>query len=1193
MRKTNTENTNKMLTRPLGANPPSHTKPLSSAPHCFICDEEIVGRGVPLLLGHTPYSRTGLPTKIGQLMGEGFMVVVSLEDMLCKRCAVLLNHLDKLEADLTIVRNALLAYLTVKYRLNDSEEETEESQQNGCRRQNDNDDNLYEEIDISEDAEDLDEHIEWLDDRVDEYQEVVVDQESLDGRAQDHLSEDSEGSKKMNVEIILDKSSQQRAKCSEPNKRSGESHSLEAVDIENIGNCEEFASFKCSMCDRRFENHKCIRRHVMEVHLSKWTCHFCDVSFTEEADFTSHTKTHLSNMSGRLKSSDEDHSPSSIDKNNSLSTATVKKAELTKTLLERENVDISDAFEENFECNICEFASQDKRIFDDHLRKHVVLKLFKCKFCSKRFEENELVRQHVSEYHKPVSYECDTCPAAFEIENELIEHTKSHETLQLDQNEVGQGAVEVKGVGNPNLITMPTSLTNFDVAGTEQTIQNNANSSEEIELLICSTCSITFVNKSMYSKHMKVHEGKNDDALTQQLDNSSANTAQERYTFVSDSQDNQEYVELELSFEEMLAKIEAGGHNASNQPDRSGKTIQVQSLNTSLKCVVCNLEFVDTSLLQEHQVSQGHLENVVLQDDTVMGGNDTLHSVSLEMAESQQTSENQELETERTETGNDSSEEGYFDDSTNVVNIITCANGVLPDEALLQGGVKYVFDVGNGQQLIANSSDGIESFSDFCEVQIKTEHMDALSNLEAHSNNSEDFSLPSNLKKTFVCAVCGYRSSLMVDLKNHFKAHKNDQNHRCNVCNKIFTTQQKLTTHMKIHKRSTSKLAGEEPEANKPQQVKQSREKLLYKCQFCEEEFSTKKAYKAHEEVHPDMFSLKCDECDQQFTKEKQLRDHKDTTHRDPHCRFCGKEILKAKTLKNHELRHIREKDHFECDVCKRVFKTKTGLRHHVAVHTGEYKYCCDYCGRGFMSRMMMEEHRSMHTKEERYICDVCGRKFSFQSTYWIHRKWHDNPYPYKCNFCSRLFRHSSLLAVHKRKHTGERPYKCPHCPLTFPVGGTLKRHLILHTGVYPFNCDSCNRGFTTRHKYATHLAKVHSEFELLNNKPQTEDFKMVIREEGKQPPAFQELTMWDEGEHDTLNFKLEGIGGDDDMSKDTSMEGISCTIVSDDLLVENMVPTRVVEIVLDEASQAVATVTLADHTTNMLPEFWYQECQQ
>lgn len=52
-------------------------------------------------------------------MGEGFMVVVSIEDMLCKRCAALLNHLDKLESDLDIVKRALAGYLKMKYGLLD------------------------------------------------------------------------------------------------------------------------------------------------------------------------------------------------------------------------------------------------------------------------------------------------------------------------------------------------------------------------------------------------------------------------------------------------------------------------------------------------------------------------------------------------------------------------------------------------------------------------------------------------------------------------------------------------------------------------------------------------------------------------------------------------------------------------------------------------------------------------------------------------------------------------------------------------------------------------------------------------------------------------------------------------------------------------------------------------------------------
>lgn len=86
---------------------------------CFVCDENIVGKGIPLLMSVTNYTKTELPTKIGQLMGDGFMVVVSVDDSVCKRCSSLLNHIDKLELDLDLVKAALTGYLNVKYQLNE------------------------------------------------------------------------------------------------------------------------------------------------------------------------------------------------------------------------------------------------------------------------------------------------------------------------------------------------------------------------------------------------------------------------------------------------------------------------------------------------------------------------------------------------------------------------------------------------------------------------------------------------------------------------------------------------------------------------------------------------------------------------------------------------------------------------------------------------------------------------------------------------------------------------------------------------------------------------------------------------------------------------------------------------------------------------------------------------------------------
>lgn len=87
---------------------------------CFVCDKDLShskDRNALLLSNLTEYSRTGLPTKIGQLMGDGFMVVVTACDVACTRCYDLLNLLDKLEVDLEKVRRLMTSYLRKKYGL--------------------------------------------------------------------------------------------------------------------------------------------------------------------------------------------------------------------------------------------------------------------------------------------------------------------------------------------------------------------------------------------------------------------------------------------------------------------------------------------------------------------------------------------------------------------------------------------------------------------------------------------------------------------------------------------------------------------------------------------------------------------------------------------------------------------------------------------------------------------------------------------------------------------------------------------------------------------------------------------------------------------------------------------------------------------------------------------------------------------
>ena len=96
----------------------------TSASQCFICDSVVSGRATPLLMGIAPYSKIALPTKLGQLMGDRFMVIVTAEDVLCRRCASLIICLDKLEVDTEIVKKALTGYLKMKYHLYDDDDES-------------------------------------------------------------------------------------------------------------------------------------------------------------------------------------------------------------------------------------------------------------------------------------------------------------------------------------------------------------------------------------------------------------------------------------------------------------------------------------------------------------------------------------------------------------------------------------------------------------------------------------------------------------------------------------------------------------------------------------------------------------------------------------------------------------------------------------------------------------------------------------------------------------------------------------------------------------------------------------------------------------------------------------------------------------------------------------------------------------
>ncbi|XP_046813024.1 uncharacterized protein LOC124421644 isoform X2 [Vespa crabro] len=88
---------------------------------CFVCDVIVKGRYYALATCRTQSSRSKVIEKLGELVGERYMVVISEDDVICRSCANLINTLDRLETEMSNVRENVLRFLEQKYSLEEGE----------------------------------------------------------------------------------------------------------------------------------------------------------------------------------------------------------------------------------------------------------------------------------------------------------------------------------------------------------------------------------------------------------------------------------------------------------------------------------------------------------------------------------------------------------------------------------------------------------------------------------------------------------------------------------------------------------------------------------------------------------------------------------------------------------------------------------------------------------------------------------------------------------------------------------------------------------------------------------------------------------------------------------------------------------------------------------------------------------------
>ena len=109
--------------------------------------------------------------------------------------------------------------------------------------------------------------------------------------------------------------------------------------------------------------------------------------------------------------------------------------------------------------------------------------------------------------------------------------------------------------------------------------------------------------------------------------------------------------------------------------------------------------------------------------------------------------------------------------------------------------------------------------------------------------------------KQFQCSQClKYFHSTKQRLK-HIEASHKDKSYTCNICEKEFTTQYNLNTHMKLHSGTGN----------------------IYQCDSCCSNFKHKSDLKKHQSIHSDATSFICDFCEMSFKFKNSLKRHKKT----------------------------------------------------------------------------------------------------------------------------------------------------------------------------------------------------------------------------------------------------------------------------------------------------------------------------
>ena len=314
-------------------------------------------------------------------------------------------------------------------------------------------------------------------------------------------------------------------------------------------------------------------------------------------------------------------------------------------------------------------------------------------------------------------------------------------------------------------------------------------------------------------------------------------------------------------------------------------------------------------------------------------------------------------------------------------------------------------------------------------------------------------------KPFFPCEVCGHHLKSFDSLHHHMKYNHPNMHYKCNFCDFVTRTQQRVGMHETwLHEKELgSEGVKKRPavEINDLSRLDRGRMKRSVKkkvstgtsCFICVKNFRSRNYLKVHMKIHKGQKDFQCPNCPMKSSRIYVIRSHCSKIHK----------FTKSKLIEEGLYRCIpkdtSEPQDFSCDKCKYKTTNKSYLKTHKQKHTGERPFGCSECPKQFTRKTLAKYHlvkRHMATQEQgSFSCPVCN---------------------ISCVSEKALARHISMYDIAE----GESSFQCNECNHHLKCVDSLTRHMKYNHPTKPFNCNSCKFVSKTMGRMRSHKRKSH-----------------------------------------------------------------------------------------------------------------------